>query len=69
MACLEDRLEIHHDLGTQKVVFVCGEPGIAKTTFVRAFIVSIAVKKAVRIAHGQCVEQGAGEPYLPVPRH
>ncbi len=53
--------------GTRKVVFVSGEPGIGKTTFVRAFIASIAATKAVRIAYGQCVEQyGAGEPYMPV---
>jgi predicted ATPase len=53
--------------GTRKVVFVSGEPGIGKTTFVRTFIGSIAEKKSVRIAYGQCVEQyGASEPYMPV---
>lgn len=53
--------------GTRNVVFVWGEPGIGKTTFVRAFLASIAGKNAARIAHGQCIEQyGAGEPYMPV---
>jgi DNA-binding winged helix-turn-helix (wHTH) protein len=53
--------------GTRKVVFVWGEPGIGKTTFVREFLASIPGQNATRIAQGQCVEQyGAGEPYLPV---
>jgi predicted ATPase len=53
--------------GTRQVVFVAGEPGIGKTTFVRAFTASIAADNAARIGHGQCVEQyGAGEPYMPV---
>ena len=53
--------------GTRNVVFVWGEPGIGKTTFVRAFLASIAGKNPARIAQGQCIEQyGAGEPYMPV---
>lgn len=53
--------------GNRNVVFVWGEPGIGKTTFVRTFLASIAPKNATRIAHGQCIEQyGAGEPYMPV---
>jgi DNA-binding winged helix-turn-helix (wHTH) protein/tetratricopeptide (TPR) repeat protein len=53
--------------GTRNVIFVWGEPGIGKTTFVREFLASIAGKNPTRIAQGQCIEQyGAGEPYLPV---
>ncbi len=53
--------------GTRRIVFVWGEPGIGKTTFVREFLASISGKNATRIAQGQCIEQyGAGEPYLPV---
>jgi len=53
--------------GERRVVFVAGEAGIGKTTFVTAFLDSIADKKAVRIAHGQCIEHfGAGEAYMPV---
>ena len=53
--------------GTRRVVFVSGEPGIGKTTLVRAFLDSISADRTVRIGRGQCVEQyGAGEPYMPV---
>jgi DNA-binding winged helix-turn-helix (wHTH) protein len=53
--------------GTRQVVFVSGEPGIGKTTLVRAFLDSLAHEGAVRIGRGQCVEQyGSGEPYMPV---
>ena len=53
--------------GQRRIVFVTGEPGIGKTTFVRAFLDSIAQERAVRIGCGQCIEQyGAGEPYMPV---
>jgi predicted ATPase len=49
------------------VVFVAGEAGIGKTTFVEAFLDSIAQEREVRLGRGQCVEQyGAGEPYMPV---
>jgi predicted ATPase len=48
--------------GRRRIVFVTGEPGIGKTTFVRAFLDSIAQERAVRIGCGQCIEQyGAGE--------
>ncbi len=51
----------------RRIVFVTGEPGIGKTTFVRAFLDSIGQQHAVRIGCGQCIEQyGAGEPYMPV---
>ena len=53
--------------GARRVLFVSGEPGIGKTTLVRAFLDSISADRAVRVGHGQCVEQyGAGEPYMPV---
>jgi len=53
--------------GERRVVFVAGEPGIGKTTFVRAFLDSIGHQGGVRIGVGQCIEQyGAAEPYLSV---
>ena len=53
--------------GRRQVVFVAGEPGIGKTTFVNAFLDSVACEGAGRIGRGQCVEQyGASEPYMPV---
>jgi predicted ATPase len=57
-----------HLLESQRhVVFVTGEAGIGKTSFVQAFLDSIAQEGSVRIGRGQCVEQyGAGEPYMPV---
>ena len=52
--------------GRRLIVFVAGEAGIGKTTFVRAFLDSLS-GSAARIGRGQCVEQyGAGEPYMPV---
>jgi len=52
--------------GERRVVFVSGEAGIGKTTFVNTFIDSLR-REGVRIAGGQCVEQyGAGEPYMPM---
>lgn len=51
----------------RQVVFVAGEPGIGKTTFVNAFLDSVACEGAARIGRGQCIEQyGASEPYMPV---
>jgi len=53
--------------GQRRVVFVSGEPGIGKTTVVKAFLDSIAQEQGIRIGYGQCIEQyGAGEPYMPV---
>jgi predicted ATPase len=47
-------------------VFVAGEVGIGKTTFVSAFLDRFA-SGATRVSRGQCIEQyGAGEPYMPV---
>ena len=52
--------------GRRRVVFVAGEAGIGKTTFVGAFLDTLGGTGA-RIARGQCIEQyGAGEPYMPV---
>ncbi len=53
--------------GNRRIVFVAGEAGIGKTTFVQAFLDSVATNNHLRIARGQCVEQyGAGEPYMPM---
>ncbi|MGO9604019.1 MAG: ATP-binding protein [Candidatus Binataceae bacterium] len=53
--------------GERRVVFVAGEAGIGKTTFVRAFLESLRKEGGVRIGQGQCVEQyGASEPYMPM---
>jgi predicted ATPase len=53
--------------GERLVLFVAGEAGIGKTTFVQAFLDSIAQEGTARLGRGQCVEQyGAGEPYMPV---
>jgi predicted ATPase/DNA-binding winged helix-turn-helix (wHTH) protein len=53
--------------GQRRVIFVAGEAGIGKTTFVEAFLDSIAQEGSVRVGRGQCVEQyGTGEPYMPV---
>jgi predicted ATPase len=52
--------------GQRRIVFVTGEPGIGKTTFVRVFLETIG-QQSTRIGCGQCIEQyGAGEPYMPV---
>ena len=53
--------------GQRRVIFLAGEAGIGKTTFVQAFLDSIAQEGTALLGHGQCVEQyGAGEPYMPV---
>jgi DNA-binding winged helix-turn-helix (wHTH) protein len=53
--------------GQRRVIFVAGEAGIGKTTFVQAFLDSIAQDGTARVGRGQCLEQyGAGEPYMPV---
>jgi predicted ATPase len=53
--------------GERRIVFVGGETGIGKTTFVRAFPDTLTREGVPRIARGQCVEQrGEGEPYMPV---
>ncbi len=53
--------------GSRRIVFVAGEAGIGKTTFVRTFINSLAANSLIRLGCGQCIEQyGAGEPYMPI---
>ena len=60
-ACLERALE-----GEREVVFVTGEPGIGKTTLVKAMR-DEAATRGIRMAYGQCLEHyGAGEAYLPI---
>ena len=53
--------------GERQIVFVTGEPGIGKTTLIRAFLRQVATRKVAAIGRGQCVETyGAGEAYLPI---
>ena len=52
--------------GERQIVFVTGEPGIGKTTLVRA-VREAAAGRGMWVAWGQCVEQfGRSEAYLPV---
>jgi predicted ATPase len=51
----------------RQVLFVAGEAGIGKTTFVRAFLEPIDKENKTQIGRGQCIEQsGSGEPYMPI---
>jgi len=53
--------------GQRRVIFIAGEAGIGKTTFVQAFLDLVAVEGTMLIGRGQCIEQyGAGLPYMPV---
>src|SRR5262245_31681348 len=53
--------------GDRQLVFVTGEAGVGKTTFVDAFHSRAARRPGLRIARGQCVEGfGGKEPYYPV---
>ena len=53
--------------GEPHAVFVCGPPGIGKTTLLDAFAARVAGDGAALVAHGQSVEHyGAGEAYLPL---
>ena len=53
--------------GQRRVIFVTGEAGIGKTTFVQTFLDSVQQEGTARVGRGQCVEQyGGGEPYMPV---
>ena len=53
--------------GQRRVIFVTGEAGIGKTTFVQTFLNSVQAEGTALVGRGQCVEQyGGGEPYMPV---
>jgi DNA-binding winged helix-turn-helix (wHTH) protein len=53
--------------GCRRIIFVAGEAGIGKTTFVQEFLDSIAPEGTCLTIRGQCIEQyGPGEPYMPV---
>ena len=53
--------------GQRRIIFVTGEAGIGKTTFVQTFLDSVQQESTARVGRGQCVEQyGGGEPYMPV---
>ncbi len=66
LALLHNLLERALD-GERQTVFVTGEPGIGKTTLVRAFLAQITMSGGGIVGRGQCVEQyGPGEAYRPV---
>ncbi len=53
--------------GERQVVFVTGEPGIGKTSLVRAFVSPGALSADVHVTWGQSADHhGATEPYLPL---
>jgi predicted ATPase len=53
--------------GWRLVLFVTGEAGIGKTTFVQGLLDALAHEGTARVGRGQCVEHyGPGEPYMPV---
>jgi tetratricopeptide (TPR) repeat protein len=53
--------------GQRQIAFVTGEPGIGKTTLVKAFLEPLHDRADLWLTWGQCVEPyGAGEAYLPV---
>jgi predicted ATPase len=53
--------------GVRQVVFVTGEAGVGKTTFVDLFVQRVALRPDVRIGRGQCIETfGGQEAYYPV---
>src|SRR5262249_47856217 len=56
---LEGCLE-HATKGERQIVFVTGEPGIGKTTFVDRFVQDAARLPELLIARGQCVEGFGG---------
>jgi DNA-binding winged helix-turn-helix (wHTH) protein len=65
-ARLHDALALAH-AGRRQIVFVTGEPGIGKTSLVRAFVAQAAGRGDVLVTWGQSAEHyGAAEPYLPV---
>jgi len=64
------RLEAAYATACQRergAIFLCGPPGIGKTTLLDAFVARVADDGEALIAHGQAVEHyGAGEAYLPL---
>ena len=53
--------------GARGLVFLTGDAGVGKTTFVDLFVQRVGLKPEVRIARGQCIETfGGQEPYYPV---
>jgi DNA-binding winged helix-turn-helix (wHTH) protein/tetratricopeptide (TPR) repeat protein len=66
LAALHDALA-QARAGQRRVVFMTGEPGIGKTSLVRAFVAEAGARGDVLVAWGQSAEHyGASEPYLPV---
>src|SRR5262245_11699461 len=47
--------------GLRQVVFVTGDAGVGKTTFVDLFVQRVARRPDVRIARGQCIEAFGGQ--------
>jgi DNA-binding winged helix-turn-helix (wHTH) protein len=63
---LRKHLEIART-GKRQVLFITGEPGIGKTTLVKAFARDLPASDGIITAQGQCIEQyGAGEAYVPI---
>ncbi len=52
--------------GARTVALVRGEAGIGKTSLVEHFVAAARSRHDVEVATGQCVDGGAGEPFLPV---
>src|SRR5262245_55449087 len=53
--------------GARQAVFVTGEAGVGKTTFVDLFVQRVGLRPEVLIARGQCIETfGGQEAYYPV---
>ena len=55
--------------GERQIVFVTGEPGIGKTTFVEEFLrqEQVSDEESLWIGRGQCIEHyGIGESYFPL---
>ena len=53
--------------GQRQLLFLTGEPGIGKSSLADAFLDQLRASRAVKIAHGQCLDHhGVGEPYLPL---
>src|SRR5262245_23460640 len=62
-----DRCLAHAARGARQVVFVTGEAGIGKTTFVDSFVQRVGQISDAAIARGQCIEAfGSQEAYYPL---